>query len=437
MTSVPPLAGLCGYAEAVRTERSVEDAVELMRRLGRIERRVALVSALQLSAVPEWEVKCGLALHQWQDTEHAAWMRERVAQMRKPPHCLDRADDLALEAFFEELVRSRSTRELLTGVYVVLKPSVIRAAELHLAEASPLADQPTFRLLRFMLSEERDQVEWGCAALDALGGPDEAWLDHLSAYMAAAGGADGIRPRSTACPRPRASEPLEPSRVPRRDARFERVWNSRGRGPAVDASVDELVWRMFYVRSGELELAEMLGLALFEWPDLPFEIQRDGARQLWDECRHSMLGESALESRGVEWRSLPSEISLASYPASELEPRQRFALIYGLEAPLMHREASTNTTAGVRASKPAQYELAVESGDKLAALIQNYDWADEVLHVQIGRRILAKAYESGEQRDEAVAAAVAGWEAVLAEDIALERSDWWDEFYATIQRRGS
>ena len=436
MTLVPPLAGLCSYAEAVRTERSVEDSVELLRRLGRIERRCSLVFALQLAAVAEWEVKCALALHLWQDTEHAAWMRERVAEMRKPPHYLDRADDPALEDFFEELLRSRTARELLTGVYLVAKPSLIEAAELHLASASPLADQPTFRLLRFVISEERDQIAWGTKALDALGGPDEAWLRHLGAYLRAAGGADGRAPRSSDRPLPKAGEPLEFARVPRRDARFERVWDSRGRAPAADAAIDELVWRMFYVRSGEMELVEMLGLTLFEWPDLPFEMHRDIARHLWDECRHSMLGESALESRGVQWRSLPNSVSLASFPNTQLEPRQRYALVYGLEAPLMRREASSNTTAGVRASKPAQYELAVESGDALAALVQNFDWADEVLHVQIGRRLLAKAYASTEERDAAASDAVSRWQAILEADLALDRADWWDAFYSAVSARG-
>jgi hypothetical protein len=433
MTSVPPLAGLCSYDEAVRTGASVDEAVELLRRLGRIERRVSLVLAVHLSSVPEWEVKCGLALQLWQDTEHCAWMRERVAQMRKPPHYLDRADDPALEAFFEELIRSRTTRELLTGLYAVLKPSVVAAAEAYRERASPLADQPTFRLLRFAAIEERDQIEWGRQALAALGGEDAEWRAHLDAYLRAAGGADGRAESEPGVPAPRAPEPLEPARVPRRDERFPQLWGSRGRAPAPDAPIDERVMRLFYVRSGEMELAEMLALALFEWPDAPFDVHRDLARHLWDECRHSMLGEAALESRGIDWRSLPQPISLAAYPGTALEPKQRYALIYGIEAPLMRREADSDTTAGIPASKPAQYELAVESGDPLAALVQNFDWADEVLHVQLARRVLARAYASTVERDRAADEAVAGWEAVLQEDIALERSDWWDAFYARVK----
>ena len=52
---------------------------------------------------------------------------------------------------------------------------------------------------------------------------------------------------------------------------------------------------MFYVRSDEMELAELLSLTIFDWPELPFDMERDIARHLWDECRHSMLGEAALK----------------------------------------------------------------------------------------------------------------------------------------------
>ena len=161
MSSVPPLAGISNYAAATRADLSVNETVAALRRLARVERRTMLMLAAHLSAVPEWEVKCALALHLWQDAEHCGWLRERVSEMRKPPHFLDRADDPALEAFFDELVRSRSTRELLTGVYLVLKPSLIDAIDEHCRRANPLADHPTLRLLRFLRLEEREQVDWG------------------------------------------------------------------------------------------------------------------------------------------------------------------------------------------------------------------------------------------------------------------------------------
>ena len=137
---IPPLAGLCSHEQASRPGPSVEETVRLLRRLARIERRTLLVLAAHLNAVPEWEVKCALSLHLWQYAEHCAALRDRVAELRKPPHFLDRPDDAALETFFEELLRSGSTRELLTGVYQVLKPRLVEVIRHHRAHANPLAD---------------------------------------------------------------------------------------------------------------------------------------------------------------------------------------------------------------------------------------------------------------------------------------------------------
>ncbi|MDQ3163742.1 MAG: hypothetical protein M3Q92_13085 [Actinomycetota bacterium] len=429
MATVPPLAGLCSYAEATSAESSVESLVRLLRRFARIERRTLLVLAAHLNAVPEWEVKCALSLHLWQDAEHCAWQRERVAELRKPPHYLDRPDDAALEAFFEELIRSRSTLELLTGVYRVLKPSVLEAIEAHRARGNPLADQPTFRLLRFVALEEREQVDWGAHAIAALGGADEDWERHLSGYLRAAGGASGDGDRADRIAAPRAAEPLELVRVPRRDERFTRLWDSRGRLPGFDAPRDEVNWRMLYVRLTEMHAAELIALTLYEWPEASFGVHRDLARHLWDETRHSMFGEVAFETRGVDWHTVPHELSFASFPNTQLEPRERYALLYGAEHAAMGKRGKTSAT---RAGKPEQHAAARASGDPLSTLFHDHDWADEVLHVHIGRRLLADAYESTDARDEAATRAWERYQRIVEEDLALERSEWWDEFYAGI-----
>jgi hypothetical protein len=423
MSSVPPLAGVSDYESATRADLSVDETVTMLRRLARIEHRAMLVLAAHLGAVPEWEVKCALALHLWQDAEHCGWLRERVPEMRKPPHYLDRPDDPALEAFFEELVRSRSTRELLTGVYRVLKPSLLEAIEAHRRRANPLADQPTLRLLRFLSLEEREHVEWGEAALSALGGADEEWQRHIDAYLRAAGGAGGDRGRTGELPPPRATEPLELVRVPRRDERFTRLWDSRGRLPYDERPHDEINWRMLYVRLTEMHAVELVALTLYEWPDATFDVHRDLARHLWDEARHSMFGEAWFEKYGIDWHAVPHDLSFASYPNTELEPRERYALLYAAEHTAMRRDG-----------KRAHYEAAAASGDALATLYQDFDWADEVLHVHLGRRVLLDhAYASTKELDEAADRIWEVFDRIPEADRALPRSDWWDEFYASVR----
>jgi hypothetical protein len=426
MGTMPPLAGLCTYEDADRSELAVDEAVRLLRRLARIEQRTLLVLAAQLNAVPEWEAKCALSLHLWQDAEHCGWLRERVTEMRKPPHFLDRPDDDALETFFDELIRAASTRELLTGVYAVLKPRLVEAVAEHSRRLNPLADQPTLRLLRFVLVEEREQVEWGARALAAIGGADDDWQRHLEGYLSAAGGILGDRPRTNSATPARSSEPLELVRTPQRDERFTRLWDSRGHLPGYDAPPDEVKWRMLYVRLTEMHVPELLALTLYEWPDATFDVHRDLARHLWDEARHAMMGEVAFEREGVDWHTVPHELSFAAYPNARLEPRARYALLYRAEHAVMG-----NTPIGKR----AQHAAALASGDTLAALFQDYDWADEVLHVHIARKVLAGAYDAVEDRDAASAHAWDQYEQILECDRALDRAEWWPAFYASIQSR--
>lgn len=426
MNTIQPLAGLCTYEQAAKAGTTVDETVDLLRRLARIEHRTMLVLSAHLMRVPEWEVKCALALHVWQDAEHCAWLRTRVTEMRKPPHFLDRADDPALEAFFEELLRSESTRELLTGVYAVLKPQLLETIEAFRLRDNPLADQPTLRLFRFLELEEREQVAWGEQALAALGGPDPAWQLHLAAYLAADADDD--------LPPPRASEPLELVRTPQRDERFTRLWSSRGHLPAYDAAPGEVRWRMLYVRLTEMPVVELIGLALFEWPDASFETHRELARHLWDEARHAMFGEVGFETRGLDWQTVPHEVAFASYPSSELEPRDRYALLYRSEQAVMS-DSKRREVGMQHAGKRSQHEAAVASGDPLCTLFQDYDWADEVMHVNIARRVLADAFPTREERDDAGARAMAGLQQVVDADLALPRAHWWDEFYDEVRRR--
>ncbi len=78
-------------------------------------------------------------------------------------------------------------------------------------------------------------------------------------------------------------------------------------------------------------------------------------------------------------------------------------------------------------------EAAAASGDALATLYQDFDWADEVLHVHLGRRVLLEhVYETTKQLDEAAGRLWEVFDRIPEADRALPRSDWWDEFYARV-----
>jgi hypothetical protein len=114
-----------------------------------------------------------------------------------PPLHLDTVPDERIEGFFNELIRSETTLELMVGIYSVAKPELIRSLRKHLMETNPLVDHPTCRVLRFILMEEEEMLEWGEQAVRALTLTEEdrisaqKWQGHLSSFLYAAGGISG------------------------------------------------------------------------------------------------------------------------------------------------------------------------------------------------------------------------------------------------------
>jgi len=428
--SAPSLAGLCTHVQAAVAGLSVDTTVMRLRRYVYLKSQAMLLMAERFNLTPEWEVKGAFSLHLWQDAEHSSWFRRRVTEMRTPPHHLDKTPDPALEILVQELRSANNTLEFLTGLYGVLKTSVAAAFDAHLAQSNPLTDHPTRRLLVMVIAEERAQIAWGEQAIAALQRADSnpglaaslsAWRDHLNAYLVAAGGIHGEdeRPAAESLPGRRATTPPQTiSQKPRRDARFPRVWNSRGIVPADDRPVHERIWWMMNVRLQEMHVSELVASVLAEWRDQPWEFYHDLARHLWDETRHCMLGEVAFASQGVDFTKMPSHTGFAAYPNAALPPADRYAFLWGIEQGLMGKSG-----------KQAEVALATAGRNDLATAFQDYDWADEVLHAQIGRRWLEKHYGTRAAMDEVYQRVRPAYDQMKADDLALPGRDWWPTFY--------
>src|SRR5688500_8967238 len=121
---VPELAGICTYQEASGIGYPVDESVRRLLRFQWAELSIARSLIAHLPATPEWEVKCGFALQQWECITRADALRTRIAEMRTPVPALDAAPDEALAAFFGELPRSESTVELVAGIYGVALPAL-------------------------------------------------------------------------------------------------------------------------------------------------------------------------------------------------------------------------------------------------------------------------------------------------------------------------
>ena len=88
--------------------------------------------------------------------------------------------------------------------------------------------------------------------------------------------------------------------------------------------------------------------------------------------------------------------------------------------------------------KRFEYETAVGAGDELSAHFHDYDWADEVLHAQIGRRALkregitrAEAIERGQAIHERT------WAALDRYKARDPQRNWWPDFVRRVLGRES
>jgi hypothetical protein len=471
---IPELAGVCRYADVAATGFGVEENVRRLKRFNWVEARLTDLFLTQIHATPEWELKDGFSLHVWLDAEHAKWLQERVAEMRHPPHNFHLPPDAALEAWLQEALRSEGTIELLTAIYRVIKPALLDAYRAHFAATNPLVDHPTRRILRFMILEEEEMIAWGEAALHALLTDDaaharsDAWANHLRAYLAAADGIAGghaecvskgeretigekeiestsvYLPRSPAVsrsplltqrvPPPRARTPLEPDWHPKRDARFESYnylfpphWVYAQR----DRPADERMLALICKRLLEMDVPEMMAAIIWREREAalaaghpkPWEYTAEMCRQVWDEARHSMMGEAWLVVNGIDFTQVPLNVGFSLGLNTLATPQEAHATLWWIEQGLMPK------TTG----KAYEWRTAAEAGDALATLFMDYDWADEVLHVHIGRRWLVKDLGGREEAERLGSTAFGRVMEIrrkhgLAGAQQTEQRDWWPDF---------
>ena len=387
---IPPLAGLATYEQAAIPGYGVDENVELMRRYNYIEGQLYRLSAAFLNPTPEWEVKGALGLHLYLDAEHSQALRARVAELRRPPLYLDTCPDPRLESLCEEALRAKSTLEFLVGVFHVIRPSLLLAYKTHLSEINPVFDFPTCRILKQAVAEEEQMIEWGNQAIAAITTTEEtkaeadAWAKHLGLFLQAAGsvmGGDPI-PADLQLPSCRATEPFVADVDPKRDWRSNKIYNFHYRANDVylddAADMDERVLALMYKRFHEMDVPEMMASIVLQTPGKPWEYYRDMGRQLWDEARHSMMGEVWFAKSGLDWSKFPNHVGWAMHLNLDRKPIERHIILYYIEQKLMDKKTG----------KHLEWQIAQSAKDDLATYFQDYDWADEVLHAQIGRRWL-------------------------------------------------
>lgn len=417
---------------AVDSDWSLDESVERLKRLHYALKRLHETLTARITAEPIYELKSAFSHHAYLCAEQVSLIRRRVGEMREPPLGLDKIPHAALQRLMDEVLCAPSSEELLVGVYEVSVPAVIAACRRLRDDAHPLADAPTVRAARLILFELDELAEFGQQAIDCLlddgrRAEIQPWRDHLEACLRAAGSLDGTTETSQQAPDPwHSGQPYQYQAEPQRDERFRDPFNA-GVNPEAFLyderfSARDKTLMMYYKRIRELDVPEMMASILFELRDEePWEFQMEMSRQLWDEARHAMMGEVGFVAQGIDWREIPINFTWSRNLNLQLDARERHGVLFFIEQGLMPRTG-----------KRYEWEVASESGDPLSALFQDFDWADEVLHAQIGRRWYVPRYAS---LNEALSYGDRCWSKVLShwqdyrDQGITEHRNWWPELY--------
>jgi hypothetical protein len=428
---LPTLAGLATLEEAARPGLSIEACVARLKRYHYAFVRLHEIFTARITAEPIYELKTGFSHHAYLCSEHVMALRNRVGEMREPPLGLEDVPHPALQVFFDEILAAPTTAELLAGLYDVALPALDAALGRHARDTNPLADAPSMRVCRFARLEAADMIEFGGRCLGAL--VDDAawhamtpWLELLQRCLAAAGGLDGAgEPTGEAVERMHSAKPYVYDPVPRRDERFHDLWNQGVNAesflynPELPPRPKTLM--MLFKRLREIDVPEMMASIIAQTKGKPWGYYRDMTRQLWDEARHAMMGEVGFVANGIDWTRARITHNWSLRLNTECTPMERHAVLYFIEQGLM-----------TRTGKRYEWEVGVASGDPLMATIQDYDWADEVLHAALGRDWyvpqFANLREALDYGDRCWSKILSNWRTVLERGLT-RHENWWPDVY--------
>lgn len=367
---------------------TIEQNVEILKRYAYLERACMRTLAGWLPGVPEWEAKNLFGLHVWESADAANELRDRLKELRN--YQPERFLSPTLELVFKELDVAQNTAEVIATVYLVVKKSLLEAYRTHPDVTWSGFDNPTVKVAEKLIPQTGQQVQWAEAFFETIQAhyPGwEAWQVYIAGLLEADGGVTGTGPKGELPPRPAGDRPLK---LPWAECQRLPDW------PIFDPESDiqpdrELepeehrIWRFkHYVN--EMTASETLGSILWMTPEMEWEFQHNVARHLWDEIRHSQLGQTRVQQLGLKVEDVPQVVQIYNVMMT-LPAVDQYALLTTVIEP--------NGMPEKRANR-AHWE---EMDDEISAAAVSYDWSDENFHVRWGQKwtpVLLETYHYGE-----------------------------------------
>jgi Protein of unknown function (DUF455) len=344
---------------------------QLLNRYRFIEYEMLRVLAGWLPATAQMELKLAIGRLLWEDAQHVQHLYQRLREIQTP--AFRDPGDAALTRLMAEAINAPSERDLLAGLFRVIKPALVRAYRWHMEQTFANPDAPTLYALKHILLDEDDQVRWMSRTL--ADHPAGEWEHYIADLLAAAGDITGDVPRAAPPPAPPTSPRFVPPQQAARDTRFRPAdrGSDRGTSPVADAATERL--REFESYSQEMLAAETVALVVYLSPGMPWEFVYDSARHCYDETRHCRLGIEWLTRHGLDYTQVPQNTRIFAW-RSQYDPATQYCLL---------TMGNERHVFPYRRQRLATYR---DAGDRLSAEFLSYDMADERQHVVYGRKWL-------------------------------------------------
>lgn len=260
---------------------------------------------------PETQAKLLMGRHIWTLAQHADALGRRTYELRKPLQCCFRPSDAYMQAL-ATLAVAPTTAERLYAFYRVLLPDLSARYRHYLAQTDALLDAPTVRVFEDFLAHaeamrQEAQQRWEAFPQLALDRPTP-WIEALRQHFGTV--QDIVVPGASPVQRGNlTSVTIDPSdtmhlcgmtfrRDPAREACFTVVHLPTDMHEYADMSLVSRRERLHRHMNNEIGSLEIAALCLVDFPEAPWELRMQLARQCWDEMRHVELLHRRLQELG-------------------------------------------------------------------------------------------------------------------------------------------
>ena len=393
------------------------NAAELLSRFFFLEEAITQSCAAWIPSLTRLESKAALARIAWQCAINANALRERVFELKYPSRLLhvDRGEPVV--NLFRATINAPSGIALADALRTVVIPSLAEAYRTYLAGSDDVADGPTQRFLDQAIRDKDEQ----CEALKSVATNEptpnsddrersQEWVTQFARLLNASAltsltdsGAEMSVPEVVA-PGTRFVLAQEPGR----DDRYwicdfywpDIVDPSYPYGEGAALQLRSAISHINEVWAVETAAAILPGLA----EKLGWEFVHEAARWLYDEARHMTMGQRRLET----WQFDRAEIPLGRYIYQACRDQD---LIYRIGM-LGYFETKN---IGKKQERARAFE---RMGDGMSQVHMDFDWADETLHAEYGRRWLKRLLRSRELSEDRWAEVLETCEQLVSDRIA-------------------